>query len=294
MDQKMEKLRIVGVPEHFNFPWTEVVKSQPFLDEGILLEWKDEPKGSGAMNKDLREGNVEIAIVLTESFIKYKAEGNPGLIIGWHVKSPLIWGIHISSKSVEDTLEEVKESPFLISRFGSGSHLMAFLLAEREGWEKANLKFEVIGDLEGAKLTFEKKDPKIFLWEKFTTKPLVDKGLFKRIGEIPTPWPCFVIVASEKILEEKPDLVKKLRDMVYLKSEEIMKAEASLEAISEKYGIELEDIKAWRKQTAWCINDKIKAELLENTAELLSQLGLLSNKGLTPKQLVEERLVTLQ
>jgi ABC-type nitrate/sulfonate/bicarbonate transport system substrate-binding protein len=290
----MDKLRIVGVPEHFNFPWTEVVKSQPFLDEGILLEWKNEPKGSGAMNKDLREGNVDIAIVLTESFIKDKAEGNPGRIIGWHVKSPLIWGIHLSSKSVENTLEEVKNSPFLISRFGSGSHLMAFLLAEREGWERDSLEFEVIGDLEGAKLSYEKTDPKIFLWEKFTTKPLVEKGLFKRIGEIPTPWPCFVIVASEKILEEKLQLVKKLRDLVYLKSEEIMKVEAFLETISQKYGIELEDIKAWRKQTAWCTNDKINAELLVNTTNLLYQLGLLSNRELTPKQLVEERLVSLQ
>lgn len=290
----MEKVRIVGVPEHFNFPWTEVVNTQPFLDEGILLEWKDEPKGSGAMNKDLREGNVDIAIVLTESFIKDKAEGNPALIIGWHVKSPLIWGIHLSSRSVEETLEEVKDSPFLISRFGSGSHLMAFLLAEREGWEKANLSFEVIGDLEGAKMAFEKPDPKIFLWEKFTTKPWVDKGLFKRIGEIPTPWPCFVIVASEKILEQKPDFVKKLRDQVYHKSEELMKVDGFLNRISKKYGIHLEDIKAWRKQTEWCTNDKINAVLLENTIKVLYQMGLLSSTEITPKQLVEERLVSLQ
>ncbi|RPA67129.1 ABC transporter substrate-binding protein [Cyclobacteriaceae bacterium YHN15] len=291
----MEKLRIVGVPEHFNFPWIEVVNSQPFLDEGILLEWRNEPKGSGAMNKDIREGNVDIAIILTESFIKDKAEGNPARIIGWHVKSRLIWGIHISSKTVEETIDEVKNSPFLISRFGSGSHLMAFLLAEREGWDSTKLKFEVIGDLEGAKLAFESPDPRIFLWEKFTTKPLVDQGLFKRIGEIPTPWPCFVIVASDKILNRKPDLVKKLRDLVYLKSEALMKRDDLCEIIGKKYGIQVEDIKAWRKQTEWCTDAKINYEILENTIAILHQLGLLPHKSeVTPKQLVEERLVSLQ
>ncbi|MFD2201444.1 substrate-binding domain-containing protein [Shivajiella indica] len=290
----MEKLRIVGVPEHFNFPWVEVVNSQPFLEEGTILEWKDEPKGSGAMNKDLREGKADLAIILTESFIKDKAEGNPARIVGWHVKSPLIWGIHISSKANEENLNQVKNSPFLISRFGSGSHLMAFLLAQREGWNKSDLKFEVIGDLGGAKQAFESSVPKIFLWEKFTTKPLVDQGLFKRIGEIPTPWPCFVIVASDEILNKNPELIKKLRDLVYQKSKTLMQNDAMLKSISKKYGLQIEDIKAWRKQTEWCTDEIIQAETLENTMAILNQLGLLSKSEITPKQLVEERLVNLQ
>jgi hypothetical protein len=32
------------------------------------------------------------------------------------------------------------------------------------------------------------------------TKPLVDKGIFRR-GDRPTPWPCFVIAVREEILE---------------------------------------------------------------------------------------------
>src|SRR5690606_16087806 len=95
----MDKISIIGVPEHFNFPWLSVIADQPFIDEGITLEWSDEPKGSGAMNKAIREGRADIAIILTESFVKDKIEGNPGKIIGYHVRSPLIWGIHVSGKS---------------------------------------------------------------------------------------------------------------------------------------------------------------------------------------------------
>ena len=289
----MEKIKIVGVPEHFNFPWIEVINSQPFQSEGIVLEWKDEPKGSGAMNKDLREGKVDIAIILTESFIKDKVEGNPARIIGWHVKSPLVWGIHISSNVKADNLDNVKNSPFLISRFGSGSHLMAFLLSEREGWDSDKLKFEVVGDLEGAKEAFKGQEPKIFLWEKFTTKPLVDQGLFKRIGEIPTPWPCFVIVASEKIMNQQPDVVKKLRDLVYLKSRDLMKNDDFLQSISEKYQIQLEDIIAWKKQTDWCTDNKIEAKTLEDAAKTLHALGLIPQESIKPKQFVDAHLVSL-
>ena len=37
-----------------------------------------------------------------------------------------------------------------------------------------------------------------FLWEKYTTSPFVKQNKCKFIGEVVTPWPCFVIVASEK------------------------------------------------------------------------------------------------
>lgn len=286
----MKTISIMGVPEHFNFPWTEVVKSQPFAHKGIELIWKDESKGSGAMNKAIREGDAEIAIILTESFIKDKIEGNPGKIIGWHVKSPLIWGIHVSESTKVNTVPEVENAPFLISRYGSGSHLMAYVLAEREGWKKETLSFELVGNMDGAKKVFIEEDmPKIFLWEKFTTKPLVDEGIFKRIGEIPTPWPCFVIVASEKILNKNREVVRELQHLVYQKSKELITDPQTPERIASKYGIQLEDIKEWIKQTIWAQNSTIESLDLENTMNTLKELNLIKNK-IKPTLLVDEEL----
>lgn len=290
----MTTINIMGVPEHFNFPWIEVIKEQPFAHKGIELVWKDESKGSGAMNKAIREGDADIAIILTESFIKDKIEGNPGKMIGWHVKSPLIWGIHVSAKTKEDTVEEVENSPFLISRYGSGSHLMAYVLAEREGWKKEVLTFEVVGNMDGAKKVFLEEDkPKIFLWEKFTTKPLVDEGIFKRIGEIPTPWPCFVIVASENILAENRETVKELQQLVYEKSMNLITDNQTSERIAEKYGIQLDDIKEWMKQTTWAHNNIMETLDLENTMNTLKELNLIKN-GIKPALLVDEELVYLK
>ena len=247
----MDKISIIGVPEHFNFPWLSVIADQPFIDEGITLEWSDEPKGSGAMNKAIREGRADIAIILTESFVKDKIEGNPGKIIGYHVRSPLIWGIHVSGKSQVESLENLGVTPFLISRFGSGSHLMAFLLAKKMAWDPKQLKFEVVGDLQGARSVLEGEDLRLFLWEKYMTKPLVDQGTFKRVGEIPSPWPCFVNVAAQDALNRYPDQLKKLQDLVYQKSICLQQAEEFPFLLSKEYGISESDIRAWLAQTEW-------------------------------------------
>ncbi|HLW20678.1 MAG TPA: hypothetical protein VKX33_10155 [Cyclobacteriaceae bacterium] len=288
----MDKIRIIGVPEHFNFPWIKIVEEQPLEKEGILLEWKDEPKGSGAMNKAIREDQADIAIVLTESFVKDRLEGNPGKIIGVHVQSPLIWGIHVSSKFPTQTIDELQIAPFAISRYGSGSHLMAFLLADYAHWDLSRLEFEVVGDIEGAKAALESPKPKFFLWEKFMTQPLVDEGLFKRVGEIPTPWPCFVIVASNRALVKFPQALKRIRDLVYAKSASLREKKDLPQLLSKKYGIKESDIQAWLSQTEWARDSSVAADMLKSTMETLKTLEL-SNKVVPEEELVDIDFVKL-
>src|SRR5690606_20216702 len=97
--------------------------------------------------------------------------------------------------------------------------------------------FELVGDLEGAKAALEAAEPKIFLWEKYMTKPLVDNGFFHRVGEIPTPWPCFVIVASPDVVKNHPDFLKQLRDLVYKTSSSLVEGGQLPRLLSQKYGI---------------------------------------------------------
>lgn len=288
----MDKIRIIGVPEHFNFFWVKTVEEQPLKGRGILLEWVDEPRGSGAMNKAMREGETDLAIVLTESFIKDRIEGNPGKIIGYHVQSPLIWGIHTSSQFIAKSLDELSEAPFAISRYGSGSHLMAFLLAKKMGWDTDRLKFEVVGDLEGSKVALEASEPKLFLWEKYMTKPLVDEGLFHRVGEIPTPWPCFVIVASPDVLRNHPETLNELRDYVYKKSSAFREKEHLAQLLSQKYGILEEDIQAWLTQTQWATTSEVRENTLRVTMETLQSLGLIQ-ESVPVKNLVDLASVKL-
>lgn len=288
----MNKIRIVGVPEHFNFPWIKTVEEQPFFEDGILLDWKDESKGSGAMNKAIRDGEADVAIILTESFIKDKIEGNPGKIIGYHVKSPLLWGIHISSQFQIKEMDELKNAPFLISRYGSGSHLMAFLLVRDNNWDPNQLQFEVVENLEGAIEALDVASPRIFLWEKYTTMPLVKQGVFKRVGEIPTPWPCFVMVASPEAIATYPQQLKKLIDLVYEKSSSLRETEDLPQQLNEIYNIALADINEWLTQTQWATTGEIQKSSLEETMNTLKALKLIPGK-IAVEELVDQGFVTL-
>ena len=62
----MKKVKIVGVPEHFNLPWHMAIEDGIFEDKGIDLEWTDVPEGTGKMCQLLQEGQTDLAIILTE------------------------------------------------------------------------------------------------------------------------------------------------------------------------------------------------------------------------------------
>ena len=145
----MVHLKIGGVPEHFNYPWYLTLKNKEYNSFDINLRWKDFPGGTGDMCKALRSGEVDIAIVLTEGIIKDITEGNPSKILQTYVETPLIWGIHVSANADFNNISDLENKRIAISRFGSGSHLMAIVNAYNQGWNIEALDFVVVKNLEG-------------------------------------------------------------------------------------------------------------------------------------------------
>jgi ABC-type nitrate/sulfonate/bicarbonate transport system substrate-binding protein len=274
----MKTLRIVGVPEHFNFPFRLLEKDQPLKNKGVEIQWIDESRGSGQMNLALRNDEADIAILLTESFLKDFEAGNPAKMIGYHVETPLNWGIHIRANSPINSLLEVQKKHFLVSRMGSGSHLMALVLARREGWKLEELTFEIIGNMEGAKEVMDRGNEGIFLWEKYTTASLVKSGIVKRIGEVPSPWPCFVMVASEKALSEFDEVIFEIRDKVYQISKSFNTQENRAATLAAFYQLDLTDVEKWLKQTRWCTEGIISRKELETAISTMKELGILQNE----------------
>lgn len=271
----MKTLRIIGVPEHFNFPFRLLEQEQPFAERGIRIAWSDESRGSGQMNLALRDDEADLALLLTESFLKDFEAGNPSRMIGFHVATPLIWGIHLRADSEVDTLADLGEKRLLVSRMGSGSHLMGLVLAKREGWSPEELSFGIIGNMEGAKAAMDAGDEGIFLWEKYTTAPMVSDGTMKRIGEVPSPWPCFVMVASEKALGEFGSLLMEVRDRVYALSEQLMKDRENAAILSDRYGLEQGEVEKWLRQTRWCTAPRVSQKELEDAMATMTELGIL-------------------
>lgn len=272
----MKTLRVTGVPEHFNFPWKNVIQNQPFLENDIELEWIDESRGSGQMNLALRNEETEVALVLTESFLKDFEAGNPSKMIGYHVISPLIWGIHVGVESKINELADISSPLFYISRPGSGSNLMGLALAERENWNPETLQFEVVSNLPGALEAYKSNPDGLFLWEKFTTKPWVDSKQMKRIGEIPSPWPCFSIIASDKALKEFGQEIYQLRDLVYEEAYRLEKSKSeTIRAISIAYELQEKDVKSWVSQTKWATTETVSLGDLKKSMQKMVKLGIL-------------------
>ena len=274
----MQQINIGGVPEHFNLAWYLGLKNGEYKAEGINLRWKDYFGGTGAMCKGLRNGDIDLAVILTEGIVKDIIEGNPSTIIQTYVASPLIWGIHVANPSTFQTIEDIKGTRAAISRYGSGSHLMAYVNAKNNNWNlKKDLNFEVIKNLDGAVkgLTDNKAD--YFMWEKFTTKPLVDNGTFRRIGNCPSPWPCFVIAVRNDFLETHKDEVKTILDIVNDTTIDFKNIPSIDKTISNRYDQELEDVQEWLSLTEWS-QELIDEQTLQNVQDQLFDLNIISEK----------------
>jgi ABC-type nitrate/sulfonate/bicarbonate transport system substrate-binding protein len=274
----MTNLKIGGVPEHFNYPWYITLKNKEYNKHNINLRWQDYPGGTGQMCKALRNGSVDIAIVLTEGIIKDIADGNPSKIIQTFVQTPLIWGIHVSAKSTFKKIKDLEHATIAISRFGSGSHLMAIVNAHNQGWDISALKFKVIGDLQGGIDALANGDADYFMWEHFTTKPLVDNGTFRRVDDCPTPWPCFVIAVRNEILENNPIEIKKILDIINGETEAFKKIDSIDKTLAKRYEQRLEDIQEWLKITEWNDGAPITKNLITRIQNKMMKFNVIKKK----------------
>lgn len=274
----MKSLKIAGVPEHFNLPWQLAIENKKFEEVGIDLQWTAIPEGTGKLCQMLRDGSTDIAVILTEGIIKDIVNGNKSKLVQIYVESPLIWGIHVAANSKFKTLADLENTKVAISRFGSGSELMAYVNANNQGWNKKSITFEVVNTLDGAVTALTDGTADYFMWEHFMTKPLVDKGIFRRVADCPTPWPSFVIAVREVILQENPEEINKLLEVIN-KQTQSFKSIPNIDAVLEtKFQQKIEDIQQWLQLTEWSQNN-LSEEMTETIQNQLLELQIIEKKA---------------
>jgi len=271
----MRKFHIGGVPEHFNLSWYLTLRNKEYQEEGINLRWKDFHGGTGQMCKALRDKEIDMAVILTEGIVKDIIDGNASKIVQVFVKSPLRWGIHVAANSNYHSIEDIRGTHAAISRYGSGSHLMAYMNAENHGWDtETDMHFTVIKNLQGALEGLPKGRGDYFMWEKFTTKPYVDEGTFRLIDECPTPWPCFVIAVREDVLQNDPEGVKAILNIINSTTIDFKDIPSIDTMISNRYGQKLEDVQQWLSLTEWS-QEQLAEDEVSTIQKTLKQLDLI-------------------
>ena len=273
----MTTIKIVGVPEHFNLPWQLCIENGEFEAENINLKWKDIPEGTGKMCQMLRDEEADIAVILTEGIVKDIIAGNQSKIVQVYVQSPLIWGIHVAANSKYQTLSDLENTKVAISRLGSGSQLMAYVNANNQGWETNNLKFEIVNTIDGAVESLTNGTSDYFMWERFMIKPLVDKGIFRKIADCPTPWPCFVIAVREEILEKHPKMINKILEIINTTTSEFKEIPSINKTLSSRYNLKIEDIDQWLSLTEWS-QKQLSEKMLNKVQNQLFELSIIDKK----------------
>ncbi len=276
----MQTITIGGVPEHFNLPWHLAIEEKKFQKKGIHLHWKDFFGGTGAMCNALREGSIDIALILTEGIIKDIINGNPSKIVKVYVQSPLLWGIHVAASSSFKAVKELENASIAISRFGSGSQLMAKVNAYNQGFDVETLDYKIVKNLNGGIEALSNGIADYFLWEHFTTKPYVDMGIFRRIGSITTPWPCFVMAVRNEVLEKNEASIQtviKVINKQLLEFKNPLENKALVSLFSQRYQQKTDDVKAWLAITEWNRKKGVSKKIINTIQNKLVTLNVIES-----------------
>lgn len=286
--RELVPIRIAGVPEHFNLPWMLGLERRAFVRAGIELHWSTVPEGTGAMSQMLDEGAIDVALMVTEGAVRYLLNSGKGKILAGYVDSSLTWGVHVGATTEVNEAAQLKGARFAISRPNSGSHLAALAYAREKDLPLAENELLTVNDLPGAETMMAGADPVAFLWERYTTKPLVDRGVFRLVDEFRNTWPAFVIVASEAIVQEQGPALGRMLKVVRDQAKGLMSKRTAPEMVAHRYGLQLEDAKAWFAQTQWNTGAPLEDGMLRHVAEELIATGM----SVSQEEL-ESRLATM-
>lgn len=271
------KLRVGGVPEHFNLPWRLALENGAFERQGLDVIYTDYPGGTGAMTAALAAGELDAALLLTEGAVYDIVNGSDNCIVKIYVESPLTWGIHVPAGCDIAKVEDIEGRPVAISRYGSGSHLIAIVDAVERGFQLDAMQFVVVENLEGARRAFAEGRADVFLWEKHMTQPLVDAGEFRRVGERIVPWPAFVVSARRELVSKHPDDLRLVLDTIAQYARQVASAEDTAIVVSKRYGIDEADAARWLTTVRWGESYEAPVDAIRTVCSALYRQGAIAD-----------------
>lgn len=271
-----EKIIFGGVPEHFNIPIYYGLNQHNL--HPIQAEWKAYPGGTGAMLKAFADNELQIATLLTEGAVAGILNGTPAQILKFYVDSPLIWGIHTKAGAGIE-FPHIQNKKIAISRLLSGSHLIPKVLAKQLGYTISEDDFVIVKDLNGAREALANGSADLFFWEKYITMPFVHNGEFERIGEVPTPWPSFCIVAHNDFISKIGyENLRQYFLSIHKQTEAMINSGNLVNTIASEFGLTHFDAVRWYAEVEWNTKLGVDTEILKMALKRLQQIDLVPDE----------------
>ena len=208
------------------------------------------------------------------------------------------WAISTGAQRPEvKSVESLQGSKIGVSRIGSGSYVMGFVLADQQGWLSPGGRppFSdnvVLHTFAGLRAAVNSGAADFFMWEHFTQKRYFDAGEIRRVGEIYTPWSSWKIVASTDLPEDDArvrTLFDKLdQGVAHFNANQ----EEAVQYICTNLDYTEADAREWLKTVKFPAQTKgVKAETVESCVAILQKAGVLvPGKGMRPEAMVIETL----
>ncbi|KZT73009.1 periplasmic binding protein-like II [Daedalea quercina L-15889] len=272
-------MRVGYVREHFSSPLLEYAEA----DGGKTFTLVECPSGTGQIITRLTNDEIDVAVALTDPLISGIARGSEHYkLVGSYVTTPLNWAVITGKDNKYNDISDLQGTTIGISRYGSGSQTMAYVMALQQGWPTDKMQFQVNNDIRGLIKSVNDGTTSAFMWEWFTTKPFVDAGEARFIGSVPTPWPSWLIAAHPT--RASPEALRTFLDTltVYVRTfdDPAQREAADVEFIKEKFGYPEEDVKAWLKTVAWSHDcATIPTKVITDTVDVLTKTGFIKSPG---------------
>jgi ABC-type nitrate/sulfonate/bicarbonate transport system substrate-binding protein len=276
--------------EHFSTP-LEFAKQYYGLDAQLLPY----PSGTGHMVTALQAGEIDVGVGLTEGWIAalgkaQAAKQDAGFrVVGTYVETPLCWAISTGAKRELTGIPDLKDHKVGVSRIGSGSYVMSFVLADQQGWldtssDSPPFPVEVLNTFANLRDAVNNSTADFFMWEHFTSKRYYDNGEIKRIGDIYTPWSSWKIVASNALVDStdsKSPLKEQLEDALQKINKGVKhfeeNQEEAVQYISTKLDYSEEDAREWLKTVQFSKDVRgVDPAVVEKTVSILQKAGVLT------------------
>ena len=174
---------------------------------------------------------------------------------------------------------------------------MAYVLADQHNWlssssssdnSKKEEPFSIVpsGDFAALRkaVRHQPTTADFFMWEHFTTKAYWDNGELKRIGEIYTPWPSWMIAARDPSDTAVASLLEKLNKGVeyYLEKED-----EAVSHITSTMEYSKDDAKEWMGTVKFAQNVKgVKTGVVDDVVKILRKAGVLDEKSGAGEEMV--------
>ncbi|KAL5612920.1 hypothetical protein BROUX41_004003 [Berkeleyomyces rouxiae] len=286
-------LRIGYVPEHFSTP---LFFAQKYF--GLDAELIPFPSGTGHMITSIRAGEIDVAVGLTDGWIaglgKEDAPGDGGYrLVGTYVQTPLCWAISTGASRPEiSDISSLRGSKIGVSRIGSGSYVMGFVLADQQKWLVPGTppysSTVVLNTFANLRDGVNSGAADFFMWEHFTSKKYYDSGEIHRVGEIYTPWSSWKIVASTKLASENGKMDPRVKDLFAKIDKGIAhfneNQEEAVQWISTKLDYSEADAREWLKTVKFADKTEgVDSAVVENCVSILRKADVLAEgKGMSP------------